>query len=507
MELTPAELVDYPSPLGGDESDDSSGNESDDEQRASSGCLPAAPPLKRRKLEVSVREQHRAKQANRVLEFQNALADIKKFLLSKKTHFDAGTNSLQEYRARAIQSYFVMVVRRGRLTVDASERAAESQGFAAKWGGRSVRKWTRTWIKERKLPTSQKGRHAKVYSLLDDPTIRAELRAYVRSKKWSMDPGKLAAFTHGTLIPAAADKYLRQIVQDEMPRGLKKYMEVELLPRVQLKVGSRTISLSTARRWLHREGFKYIGHKKGLYFDGHDHPDVKGVGRGLHRSDVICSTVGHIPEAGEELEYGKNYDGYWTGELFCKQLRTKILPGFEARHGPGYQALIIVDNSQGHSAYSDDALLVSRMNTKPGGKQARMRAGWFIKNGQRVIQPMIFPPDHADHPDEPKGIKRVLLERGFNLNFIEFFWGMVKRYLRKNCDDTFDTLKKNMPAALASVQLATIRRWEHRMDRWMEAYRNGMETQAAQLHVRNFGSKQYISHRRIPERVYNAYDQ
>jgi hypothetical protein len=28
------------------------------------------------------------------------------------------------------------------------------------------------------------------------------------------------------------------------------------------------------------------------------------------------------------------------------------------------------------------------------------------------------------------------------LNFIEYFWGMVKKYLRDNCDYTFDTLKK-----------------------------------------------------------------
>ena len=34
------------------------------------------------------------------------------------------------------------------------------------------------------------------------------------------------------------------------------------------------ISLATARHWLHSEGFKYTTHKKGLYFDGHDWPDV-----------------------------------------------------------------------------------------------------------------------------------------------------------------------------------------------------------------------------------------
>jgi len=57
------------------------------------------------------------------------------------------------------------------------------------------------------------------------------------------------------------------------------------------------------------------------------------------------------------------------------------------------------------------------------------------------------------------------------LNFIEFFWGAVKKYLRDNCDYTFDTLKENMPKALASVELQTIWRWEHQMFRWMGAYR------------------------------------
>jgi len=92
------------------------------------------------------------------------------------------------------------------------------------------------------------------------------------------------------------------------------------------------------------------------------------------------------------------------------------------------------------------------------------------------------------------------------LNFIEFFWGTVKRYLREHCDYSFETLKENMPKALATVPLATIRRWEHRMIRWMDAYREGMATQDAQLHVRKFSSTKYKSHRRIPERVAQGFD-
>jgi hypothetical protein len=181
------------------------------------------------------------------------------------------------------------------------------------------------------------------------------------------------------------------IVDKEMPLGLKKYMELELFPRIHMKVG-KGISISTARRWLQREGFKYMQHKKAIYYDSHDRPDVvkyrqevflpamanhreclveykmgepqveiekplppgvrklvliahdkstntandrpqaswvlegeqpilkKGAGRGSHRSDVICSTYGWLKDAGVQLDYGKNYEGYWTGEMFVAQV-------------------------------------------------------------------------------------------------------------------------------------------------------------------------------------------
>ena len=34
----------------------------------------------------------------------------------------------------------------------------------------------------------------------------------------------------------------------------------------------------------------------------------KGPGRGIHQSDVICSTVGWLEKASQTMEYGKNYD-------------------------------------------------------------------------------------------------------------------------------------------------------------------------------------------------------
>ena len=60
--------------------------------------------------------------------------------------------------------------------------------------------------------------------------------------------------------------------------------------------------------------------KEGWVLEGEQPLKKKGPGCGLHQSDIICSTVGWLLEASQTLEYGKNYDGYWKGELFVKQV-------------------------------------------------------------------------------------------------------------------------------------------------------------------------------------------
>jgi len=349
------------------------------------------PPPKRQKLDIPACTARRNAQEARRDQFKKALTAIEKLIASKRDVFQSGRNGLQAYRGWAVQSCLQMVVNNNRGLIDASQRAAESQGFAEKWGGRLVRRWVRSWVDGRKLPVSLQGCHVKVFTLLSDPVICAELRSYVRSNKWSMNPEKLAKFSQNKLVPEVAAKYAHRVTNIEMPQGLKKYLEVELFPRIHLKAG-KGVSLRTARCWLHREGFKFTEHKKALYFDGHERLDVmdyrqkvclpamakhrrrlveyspenveklgdkvvnnyverilvlmahdesttqandsqgktwvldgehaikkKGPGRGLHQSDCICSTIGWLKNGSQTLEYGKNYDGYWTGELFVKQ--------------------------------------------------------------------------------------------------------------------------------------------------------------------------------------------
>jgi hypothetical protein len=108
------------------------------------------------------------------------LNDIEKLIPSQKTKFQAGSHGLQAYRAQAIESYLLFLVRKDYKRVPASETAAEALGFAKKWGGQQVWQWVWTWLNNLYLPKSNCGCHIKVRTLLEDPAIKAALPSYIQ---------------------------------------------------------------------------------------------------------------------------------------------------------------------------------------------------------------------------------------------------------------------------------------------------------------------------------------
>ena len=227
-----AEEVRYSS----DESSSDSEFESDSNDEllshVTSHHLPVAPPRKCQRKEIPYWTERVVKREKRQKEFKEALTDLKKLTKSKKTCYVAGPNGLQACRTAAMETHLRLIIKNGQTSIDASEHAAKSRGFAAKWGGRQVCKWTCCYIQMQDLPKSCIRCHAKVYSLLSDPVIAAELRVYVHLNKWAMDPEKLSKFSQDKLVPMAACEYLEHVMQNEMLHGLKRYMETELFPRI-----------------------------------------------------------------------------------------------------------------------------------------------------------------------------------------------------------------------------------------------------------------------------------
>ena len=52
----------------------------------------------------------------------------------------------------------------------------------------------------------------------------------------------------------------------------------------------------------------------------------KGAGWGEHQSDVICSTFTLLKDAGEQMEYGKNYDGIGMVGNLLSSWKSVLLP-------------------------------------------------------------------------------------------------------------------------------------------------------------------------------------
>ncbi|KAH8928062.1 hypothetical protein BT69DRAFT_1182933, partial [Atractiella rhizophila] len=138
--------------------------------------------------------------------------------------------------------------------LEASQIAAASHRFGLAFGARCIHLWANHYEETGELPVSNRGQHVKTYTLLNDPEICGYLRSWLRTNKWSMDPTKLAQFHVNTMVPLALEKYARQTIREEIPQGVKNYLE----PGDGLK----------------KEGFKWTYYKKGLYFDGHERPDV-----------------------------------------------------------------------------------------------------------------------------------------------------------------------------------------------------------------------------------------
>ena len=78
---------------------------------------------------------------------------------------------------------------------------------------------------------------------------------------------------------------------------------------------------------------------------------------------------------------------------------------------------------------------------------------------------------------------------------VEYFWGQMKKYLRSHCDYSLETLRTELPNAIASVSVTTIRRYYAHVCRYMKAYSDSTLT----LSQVEWSMRKYSSHRRAKE--------
>ena len=80
------------------------------------------------------------------------------------------------------------------------------------------------------------------------------------------------------------------------------------------------------------------------------------------------------------------------------------------------------------------------------------------------------------------------------LNYIEMYWGAVKRFTREHCNYSWAELPDTVDLALDTVSLETIRRFARKSFRYMNLYRANVTGKLAE-----YACKKFKSHRRVPQ--------
>ncbi|CAG8545578.1 11312_t:CDS:2, partial [Scutellospora calospora] len=196
----------------------------------------------------------------------------------------------------------------------------------------------------------------------------------------------------------------------------------------------------------------------------------KSLGGSLMVSEFLCDTISRLQlnnihkelnsqllskeqipnEACCIIHPNAHRDSYWTREDVANQLKNKAIPIFKAMH-PNCIAVFAFDNNNNHEAFAKDALvqeIVFSDETLKGMHKVLEEREPDFMNQKSLLEEIV----------EKAGHKIIFYPKFYcELNYIENYWGATKRYIRANCNYSFNTLKNTVSAALESVSLIQIR--------------------------------------------------
>jgi hypothetical protein len=388
----------------------------------------------------------------------NKLKKLQQVLKSNKKNQTA----YDYLRHLAVYKYFTYLQQDNLGKMEASAQAAQDVYQKGSYTATLIRKWAKYWYENDTLPKSMQGCHQKTKSFIDDEDIINHSLSFIRKKAGKITPKEYRQYIVSVIFPQleipeksislqTSRIWLKKLGLKPQSRkkgvyfdghereDVLKYREVFLKEMKELEslmptfVGDDMIQINpeiSVEKPLHI----LVTHDECLFYSNDDRPIVwapigepplrkKGQGKSIMVSDFLLETIGrlkltpeqilanpNIPtEARKYLKPGKNAEGWWTADHLIDQVINYAIPIFEITH-PGAIAVMAFDNSTNHGAMPTDGLNAATMNVNPGGKQPCMHSTYF--GPENIPQSMIFPSNHSTYPNQPKGMRQVLIERG-----------------------------------------------------------------------------------------------
>lgn len=141
---------------------------------------------------------------------------------------------------------FIQLLLDGQSKMNVSRQIAQTIWRKGDYMAMCIRKWGSHFIRTGTLLTHHQGKYTKLESLLDDEDFTENCKAWLR----------------------------QQEPEVRSPRNLKAYIEDTLFPKSTGHIKKDTISEKTCRNYMHSWGYRYDEKRKGIYYDGHERPDV-----------------------------------------------------------------------------------------------------------------------------------------------------------------------------------------------------------------------------------------
>ncbi|KAJ7264692.1 hypothetical protein C8J57DRAFT_1230464 [Mycena rebaudengoi] len=203
-----------------------------------------------------------------------------------------------------------------------------NQFSKTKYWAQKLRSAARTFSETGQLPENNQGKGAKHKTHFDDPDVKPRLEAFARG-----------------LVPQDKGGFKGRIAPDKLRRYVNEY----LLPELEI---DDTISVVTAMAWLKKLGYRLRRYQKGIYYDGHERPDVVQKRNEFITDMFACLRNAYQYEDNNEEETGTSQSQNGTSNM--KEIPPKLKPGDVIDYPIFHDESTVHANDQSHFVWETD---------------------------------------------------------------------------------------------------------------------------------------------------------
>ncbi|KAJ7472095.1 hypothetical protein FB451DRAFT_1471312 [Mycena latifolia] len=203
-----------------------------------------------------------------------------------------------------------------------------NQFSKTKYWAQKLRSTARIFSATGELPENNQGKGTKHKTHFDDPDVKPRLEAFARG-----------------LVPEAEGGFKGRIAPDK----LRRYVNEFLFPELEIE---DTIGVTTATAWLKKLGYRLRRYQKGIYFDGHERPDVVEKRTEFIKDMFACLQNAYQYEDEKEDDTSTSQSKNTTGNL--KEISPQLKPGDVIYYPIFHDESTVHANDQSHFVWETD---------------------------------------------------------------------------------------------------------------------------------------------------------